>query len=228
MSEASASTADGQRRTIRVFIVDDHELVRRGLMSLLASTDDLEVVGEAGTAAEARERIRATAPDVALLDSRLPDGSGIDVCRDVRSAVPGLHCLVLTSYDDDEALFSAVMAGASGYLLKQIGGASLTDAIRTASTGRSLIDPVITQKLLSRLQNPPAADDDHRLERLTDREREILELIAEGLTNRQIGARMFLAEKTIKNYVSTLLAKLGMQRRTQVAVYGARLRRRDD
>lgn len=208
---------------IRVFIVDDHELVRRGLMSLLDGTSDLQVVGEAATAAEARSRIRATSPDVALLDARLPDGSGIDVCRDVRSASSDLHCLILTSYDDDDALFAAVMAGASGYLLKQIGGASLTDAIRTAATGKSLIDPVVSAKLVSRLQQAPVSDD--RLERLTDREREILDLIAEGLTNRQIGARLYLAEKTIKNYVSALLTKLGMQRRTQIAVYGARLHR---
>jgi len=212
------------RTPIRVFIVDDHELVRRGLMSLLDGTDDLEVVGEAATAAEARSRIRATAPDVALLDARLPDGSGIDVCRDARSAVPDLHCLILTSYDDDDALFAAVMAGASGYLLKQIGGASLTDAIRTAATGKSLIDPMVSSKLVARLQEPsPSGNSDERLEQLTDREREILELIAEGLTNRQIGARLYLAEKTIKNYVSALLTKLGMQRRTQIAVYGARL-----
>ncbi|SDS13487.1 response regulator [Microlunatus soli] len=211
--------------TIGVFIVDDHELVRRGLVSLLGTTPDLRVVGEAATAEEARRMIPQVAPDVALLDGRLPDGSGIDVCRDVRSAMPGLHCLILTSYDDDEALFAAVMAGASGYLLKQIGGASLTDAIRTAATGRSLIDPVISGKLLSRLRRPTP---DNRAEQLTEREREILDLVAEGLTNRQIGARMYLAEKTIKNYVSGLLSKLGMQRRTQIAVFGAQLRQHDD
>lgn len=207
---------------IKVFILDDHELVRRGLVDLLNTTDDLHVVGEAATAAEARTRIPATMPDVALLDGRLPDGSGIAVCRDMRSAMPDLRCLILTSYDDDEALFSAVMAGASGYLLKQIGGSSLTDAIREAASGTSLIDPAVTKKLMTKLQEPvPTADP--RLTTLTEREREILNLIAQGLTNRQIGERMFLAEKTIKNYVSTLLTKLGMQRRTQVAVYGATL-----
>jgi len=207
---------------IKVFILDDHELVRRGLVDLLNTTDDLQVVGEAATAAEARTRIPAAMPDVALLDGRLSDGSGIDVCRDMRSALPDLRCLILTSYDDDEALFAAVMAGASGYLLKQIGGSSLTDAIREAARGRSLIDPAVTKKLMSKLQEPvPAADP--LLTNLTEREREILDLIAQGLTNRQIGERMFLAEKTIKNYVSTLLTKLGMQRRTQVAVYGATL-----
>lgn len=208
---------------IKVFILDDHELVRRGLVDLLNTTDDLHVVGEAATAAEARVRIPATMPDVALLDGRLSDGSGIDVCRDMRSALPDLHCLILTSYDDDDALFAAVMAGASGYLLKQIGGSSLTDAIREAARGESLIDPAVTKKLMAKLQQPvPAADP--RFDNLTEREREILDLIAQGLTNRQIGERMFLAEKTIKNYVSTLLNKLGMQRRTQVAVYGATLR----
>jgi len=207
---------------IKVFILDDHELVRRGLIDLLNTTDDLQVVGEAATAAEARTRIPATVPDVALLDGRLSDGSGIDVCRDMRSAMPDLRCLILTSYDDDDALFAAVMAGASGYLLKQIGGSSLTDAIREAANGTSLIDPAVTEKLMTKLQEPvPVADP--RLTNLTEREREILNLIAQGLTNRQIGERMFLAEKTIKNYVSALLTKLGMQRRTQVAVYGATL-----
>ncbi|MBO0812005.1 MAG: response regulator transcription factor [Microlunatus sp.] len=209
---------------IKVFILDDHELVRRGLIDLLNTTDDLQVVGEAATAAEARARIPATMPDVAMLDARLTDGDGIAVCRDMRSALPDLRCLILTSYDDDEALFQAVMAGASGYLLKEIGGSSLTDAIRETARGASLIDPAVTKKLMTRLQQPdPQADP--RLERLTDRERELLDLIAQGLTNRQIGEQMFLAEKTIKNYVSTLLTKLGMQRRTQVAVYGATLRK---
>jgi two-component system response regulator DevR len=212
---------------IRVFIVDDHELVRRGLVDLLGTTPDLKVIGEASTAAEARNRIPAADPDVALLDARLPDGSGIDVCRDMRAVLPGLHCLILTSYDDDQALFAAVMAGASGYLLKEIGGPSLTDAIRDAARGTSLIDPAVTEKLLAQLRRPTASPDP-RMDQLTDREREILELIAQGLTNRQIGERMFLAEKTIKNYVSTLLTKLGMQRRTQVAVYGAKLRPPED
>lgn len=216
---------DGASRTIGVFIVDDHELVRRGLVSLLNSTDDLRVVGEAGTAEQARRRIPQVMPQVALLDGRLPDGSGIDVCRDIRSALPELGCLILTSYDDDEALFAAVMAGASGYLLKQIGGTSLTSAIRAVAAGESLIDPTVSARLVARLDRPASERDS---EELTDRERQILELVAEGLTNRQIGNRMYLAEKTIKNYVSALLSKLGMQRRTQIAVYGARLRRRND
>ena len=209
---------------IRVFILDDHELVRRGLIDLLSTTDDLVVVGEAATAAEARDRIVATMPDVALLDGRLPDGSGIDVCRDVRSQMPDLRCLILTSYDDDDALFAAVMAGASGYLLKQIGGSSLTDAIRSAARGETLIESGLTEKLVTKLGHPIDGMD-RRVGELTQREREILDLIAQGLTNREIGARMFLAEKTIKNYVSALLTKLGMQRRTQAAVYGANVRR---
>lgn len=210
---------------IRVFILDDHELVRRGLVDLMSTTDDLVVVGEASTAAEALERIPATRPDVALLDGRLPDGSGIDVCREMRSQRADLHCLILTSYDDDEALFAAVMAGASGYLLKQIGGSSLTDAIRAVARGESLIDSALKERLMIKLREP--IEQVHpQVDRLTAREREILEFIAQGLTNRQIGERMFLAEKTIKNYVSTLLTKLGMQRRTQAAVYGASMLRR--
>ena len=206
-------------QTIRVFLLDDHEIVRRGLVDLLSSTTDIVVVGEAATAADALRRIPAARPDVAILDARLPDGNGIDVCRDIRSALPDLRCLILTSYDDDEALFAAVMAGASGYLLKQIGGNSLTDAVRAVAAGRSLMDPAVTGKLLDRLRHP--AQPDPRVSELTPREREILDLIAEGLSNKQIGARLFLAEKTVKNYVSSLLAKLHMQRRTQAAVFGA-------
>ena len=206
-----------------VFLLDDHEIVRRGLIDLIHSTGDLKVVGEAGTAADALHRIPAVRPQVAILDARLPDGSGIDVCREIRSRHPETQCLILTSYDDDEALFAAVMAGASGYLLKQIGGRSLTDAIREVAGGRSLMDPSVTGKLLDRLRNPPVTDP--RLESLTSREREILDLIADGLSNRQIGEQLFLAEKTVKNYVSALLSKLDMQRRTQAAVFGAELRR---
>jgi two-component system response regulator DevR len=209
----------GMTRLIRVFVLDDHEIVRRGLVDLLSTTPDLKVVGEAGTAADALARIPAARPDVALLDVRLPDGSGIDVCRDIRSTLPGVQCLILTSYDDDEALFAAVMAGAAGYLLKQIGGRSLTEAIRQVAAGQSLMDPAVTGRLLDRLRNPPAADP--RVGSLTAREREILDLIAGGLSNRQIGEELFLAEKTVKNYVSTLLSKLHMQRRTQAAVFGA-------
>jgi len=213
-------------RPIRVFILDDHELVRRGLTDLLTTTNDMIIVGEAGTAADALHRIPAAAPDVALLDARLPDGSGIDVCREIRSSYEHVRCLILTSYDDDDALFAAVMAGASGYLLKQIGGNNLVEGIRQVAAGRSLLDPAVTQKLLDRLRHP--VEPDPVASSLTAREREILDLIAEGCTNRQIGERLFLAEKTVKNYVSGLLTKLGMQRRTQAAVYGATLRQRTE
>jgi two-component system response regulator DevR len=213
-----------RQHPIRVFILDDHELVRRGLTDLLTTTKDLTIVGEAATAADALHRIPAVAPDVALLDARLPDGSGIDVCREIRSSYENVRCLILTSYDDDEALFATVMAGASGYLLKQIGGNSLIEGIRQVAAGRSLLDPAVTEKLLDRLRNP--VEPDPVAGKLTAREREILDLIADGYTNRQIGERLFLAEKTVKNYVSGLLTKLGMQRRTQAAVYGATLRRR--
>ena len=216
-------TDPGLTRPITVFLLDDHEIVRRGLIDLLGTTADIIVVGEAGTAADGLARIPAVRPDVALLDARLPDGSGIDVCRDIRSSLPDVQCLILTSYDDDEALFAAVMAGAAGYLLKQIGGRSLTDAIRQVAAGGSLMDPAVTGKLLDRLRHPPVPDP--RVGSLTAREREILDLIAEGLSNRQIGERLFLAEKTVKNYVSTLLSKLHMQRRTQAAVFGAEVRK---
>lgn len=210
-------------KMIRVFLLDDHEIVRRGLIDLLQTASDLEVVGEAATVSEARHRLPAARPDVAILDARLPDGSGIEVCREIRSAHPQVRCLILTSFDDDEALFSAVMAGASGYLLKQIAGQSLLDAIRTVDAGRSLLDPAMTGRLLDRLRHPVSPDP--RLASLTPREHEILELIAEGLSNKEIGERLFLAEKTVKNYVSTLLGKLHMQRRTQAAVFGAQIRR---
>lgn len=211
------------KRAIRVFVLDDHELVRRGLADLLGAVDDIKVVGEAATAEQALRRLPALQPDVAVLDARLPDGSGIDVCRDINSTLPGVRCLILTSYDDQEALFAAVMAGAAGYLLKEIGGSSLVDGIREVAAGRSLLDPVTTAALLARLRTPRSAD---ATDALSARECEILELIAEGCTNRQIAERLFLSEKTVKNYVSALLAKLGMQRRTQAAVYGSKLRRR--
>jgi len=218
-----ASTGDlTPNGSVRVFLLDDHEVVRRGIANLLSAENGIEVVGEAATAAEALARIPAARPDVAVLDARLPDGSGIDVCRDVRSAMPAVRCLILTSYDDNDAVFAAVMAGASGYLLKEVRGASLVDAIRQVAAGRSLLDPSVTERLLNKLRQPAEADP--RLAALTEREREILDLIADGLTNRQIGERLFLAEKTVKNYVSGLLAKLGMQRRTQAAVYGAQVR----
>jgi DNA-binding NarL/FixJ family response regulator len=204
---------------IRVFLLDDHEIVREGVRSLLEGVEDLDVVGEAGTAAEALARIPATNPDVAVLDVQLPDGNGVEVCREIRSDHPGTQCLMLTSFADDEALFEAILAGASGYLLKQVRGTDIIDAVRRAAAGESLLDPATTQRVLERMRAPK--EEDERLAGLTGQERRILGLIAEGLTNRQIAERMFLAEKTVKNYVSNLLAKLGMQRRTQAAVFGA-------
>jgi DNA-binding NarL/FixJ family response regulator len=209
---------------IRVFLLDDHEIVRRGVHELLSGEGDIEVVGEAGTAADALVRIPATRPDVAVLDVRLPDGSGVEVCREVRSADEGVKCLMLTSYADDEALFDAIMAGASGYVLKAIRGSELLTAVRDVAAGRSLLDPVATARVLERLRDGDSGGQgDDKLAHLTDQERRILELIGEGLTNRQIGAELHLAEKTIKNYVSGLLAKLGMQRRSQAAAYVARM-----
>ncbi|PRX60866.1 LuxR family two component transcriptional regulator [Nonomuraea fuscirosea] len=205
-----------------MFLLDDHEVVRRGVAALLESEDDIEVIGEAGTAESAIARIPALAPDVAVLDVRLPDGNGVDVCREVRSRVPGLACLMLTSFADDDALFDAVMAGAAGYVLKQIHGSDLVGAVRTVASGQSLLDPQTTAAMLHRLRDQAARKDP--LAALTEQERHILDLIGEGLTNRQIGERMFLAEKTVKNYVSNLLAKLSMQRRTQAAALSARLR----
>ncbi|MEU9337773.1 response regulator transcription factor [Streptomyces sp. NPDC048290] len=207
---------------IRVFLLDDHEVVRRGVHELLTVEEDIEVVGEAGTAAEALVRIPATRPDVAVLDVRLPDGSGVEVCREIRSADGSIRCLMLTSYADDEALFDAIMAGASGYVLKAIRGNELLTAVRDVAAGRSLLDPVATARVLERLRDGGGAKGDDRLARLTDQERRILDLIGEGLTNRQIGEELHLAEKTIKNYVSSLLSKLGMQRRSQAAAYVAR------
>lgn len=206
---------------IRVFLLDDHELVRRGLSDLLGVEADLEVVGEASSVAEALTRIPATQPDVAVLDVRLPDGSGVEVCRDIRSQMPEVKCLMLTSFSDDEALFDAIMAGASGYVLKEIRGHDLVDAIRQVAAGKSLLDPSLTQKVLERLRR--GNEEDERLSGLSDQERRILELIGEGMTNRQIGEQMHLAEKTVKNYVSSLLAKLGMERRTQAAAFVARM-----
>jgi DNA-binding NarL/FixJ family response regulator len=209
---------------VRVFLLDDHEVVRRGLRDLLEAAGDIEVVGEAGTADEALRRIPPTRPDVAILDVRLPDGDGVEVCREVRSGHPEIQCLILTSFSDDEALFQAIMAGAAGYLLKQVRGTDLVDAVRRVAMGQSLLDPAVTTRVLERLRTPP--EDDERLARLTEQERRILDLIAEGLTNRQIAQRIHLAEKTVKNYVSNLLAKLGMERRTQAAVYAAGLKDR--
>ena len=207
--------------TIRVFLLDDHEVVRRGIADLLGLESDMEVVGEAGSATDALHRIPAARPDVAVLDVRLPDGTGIEVCRDARSILPELKCLMLTSYADDEARFDAIMAGASGYVLKDIKGNDLVEAVRSVAAGRSLLDPRATQRVLERLRN--GARSESKVEQLNEQERRILVLIGEGMTNRQIGESMHLAEKTVKNYVSSLLAKLGMERRTQVAAYAARL-----
>ena len=208
---------------IRVFLLDDHEVVRRGVAELLGAEPDLEVVGEAGTAAEALARVPALRPDVAVLDVRLPDGDGVSVCRELRSAMPDLACLMLTSFADDEALFDAILAGAAGYVLKQIRGADLVGAVRTVAAGGSLLDPKAAATVMQRLREPAPTDP---LAGLSDQERRILELIGEGLTNKDIGERMFLAEKTVKNYVSNVLAKLGLQRRTQVAVLATELRHR--
>ncbi len=203
----------------RVFLVDDHEIVREGIAAVINAQPDLEVVGEASNARQARARVDATLPDVVVLDVRLPDGSGIDVCRDIRSAHPGVHVLILTAYDDDEASYAAVLAGASGYVLKDIRGQKLIESIRTVATGKSLVDPALSRKVFSSLEQTAAATAPN----LTLRERQVLDLIAAGMTNRQIGEKLELAEKTVKNYVSSLLDKLGMQRRTQAAVFGAGL-----
>jgi DNA-binding NarL/FixJ family response regulator len=210
-------------RMIRVFLLDDHDVVRQGLATLLTDSGDMEIVGEAGTVTEALSRAPAVRPDVAVLDVRLPDGDGVSACRELRSMLPDLRCLMLTSFADDEALFDAIMAGASGYVLKQIRGSDLVAAVRTVASGQSLLDPRATAKVLDRMRADQQREDDP-LAGLTDQERTVLELIGEGLTNRQIAEHMFLAEKTIKNYVSHLLAKLGMQRRTQAAILATRLR----
>jgi len=207
---------------ITIFLLDDHEIVRRGIAELLSAVPDFEVVGEAGTVAEALPRVLASRPDVAVLDARLPDGSGIDVCRDIRSALPSTYCLILTSYSDHDAVLASVLAGASGYVLKEIRTSGLVDAIRQAAEGKSLLDVKVISEVVNRVTAPAT---DERLQALTDREREVLGYIADGLTNRQIGEQMFLAEKTVKNYVSSLLAKLGFERRTQAAVFGAELRK---
>ena len=223
------TSTSGPDSPIRVFLMDDHEIVRRGLADLIGLERDMEVVGEAGSTKDALLRIPASRPDVAVLDVRLPDGSGVEVCREIRSTMPTVGCLMLTSYADDEALFDAIMAGASGYVLKEIRGNDLVDAIRQVAAGKSLLDPIATQRVLDRLRNGDRHDS--RLDALSEQERRILELIGEGLTNRQIGDQLHLAEKTVKNYVSNLLAKLGMERRTQAAVFVSKLdrpRRSDD
>jgi DNA-binding NarL/FixJ family response regulator len=206
---------------IKVFLLDDHEIVRRGVRELLEAEPDIAVIGEAGTAASALARIPALRPNVAVLDVRLPDGDGVTVCRDIRSTMPEVACLMLTSFGDDEALFDAIMAGAAGYVLKQIRGTDLVGAVRTVASGQSLLDPEAASKVMRRMRDQTARADP--LAALTGQERRILELIGDGLTNRQIGERMYLAEKTVKNYVSALFAKLGMERRTQAAAYAARI-----
>ena len=206
---------------IKVFLLDDHEIVRRGVRDMLEAEPDITVIGEAGTAESALARIPALRPDVAVLDVRLPDGDGVTVCREIRSRMPETGCLMLTSFGDDEALFDAIMAGAAGYVLKQIRGTDLVGAVRTVASGESMLDPEAASKVMARMRDQAGRKDP--LAGLTNQERKILELIGEGLTNRQIGERMFLAEKTVKNYVSALFAKLGMERRTQAAAYASRI-----
>ncbi len=213
-------TPAGATDPIRVFLLDDHEIVRRGIKELLESEGDLVVVGESGLAEEAVRRIPALRPDVAILDGRLPDGSGIDVCREVRSQDPDIKALILTSYDDDEALFAAIMAGAAGYILKQVRGTDLVDTVRRVAAGQSMLDPAVTAQVLERVRSGPPVDKE--LEQLTEQELKILELIGEGLTNRQIAERIFLAEKTVKNYVSSMLSKLGLTSRTQAAIFATK------
>jgi DNA-binding NarL/FixJ family response regulator len=215
-----ARSCDPMTDRITVFLLDDHEIVRRGLRDLLEAEHDIEVVGEAATQQTAVDRVHALDPDVAVLDVRLEEGNGVEACREIRSRHPRTACLILTSFSDDEALFQAIMAGAAGYVLKQIRSADLVDAVRRVAAGQNLLDPVVTARVLERLRRGP--EQDERLARLTEQERKVLDLLAEGLTNREIGERLHLAEKTIKNYVTALLAKMGMARRTEAAVYAVR------
>ncbi|GAB7028738.1 response regulator transcription factor [Streptomyces sp. NPDC021749] len=213
------SEQPGADNPIRVFLLDDHEVVRRGVRDLLNDEPDIEVIGEAGTAEQALVRVPALRPQVAVLDIRLSDGDGVTVCRELRSRMPELACLMLTSFDDEEALLDSIMAGASGYVLKQIQGSDLVSAVRTVAGGQSLLDASATTKLMARLRGGRQEEEQpDGLQGLTQREREILALIGEGLTNRQIGQRLYLAEKTVKNHISRLLAKLGVERRIQAAV----------
>ncbi|MEU6982050.1 response regulator transcription factor [Streptomyces sp. NPDC046324] len=224
MSDLPASTAH-----TRVFLVDDHEVVRRGLRDLIDDEPDMEVVGEAATADQALARGPALRPDVAVLDVRLPDGDGISLCRELRSRMPELACLMLTSFDDEDALLDAIMAGAAGYVLKLIKGSDLVSAVRTVATGQSMLDPATTARLMHSLRDPEAAKppEDERLAALSERERSVLELIGEGLTNRQIAKRLYLSEKTVKNHISRLLGKLGVERRVQAAVIAAQAHEHD-
>ncbi|MGW3565926.1 response regulator [Streptomyces sp. NPDC000941] len=219
-SPSSATTPSSASSPIRVFLLDDHEVVRRGLHDLLDAEPDIEVVGDAGTVAQALARGPALRPDVAILDVRLPDGNGVAVCRELRSTMPELACLMLTSFDDDDALLDAIMAGAAGYVLKQIKGSDLVSAVRTVASGQSMLDPATTTRLMSALRGESAGPQprDESLAGLSTREREILTLIGEGMTNREIGKRLYLSEKTVKNHISRLLSKLGVERRVQAAV----------
>lgn len=220
MDATQARGGSSTRGTTRVYVVDDHEVVRRGIRDLLEAEDDIEVVGESGLAQEACRQIPVLRPRVAILDARLPDGSGIDVCREIRSQDPGIAALVLTSYDDDQALVAAIMAGAAGYVLKQVRGAELVQTVRLVAAGQSLLDPSVTARVLGRMRSGTPADTG--LEDLTEQEHRVLALIGRGLTNRQISHELFLAEKTVKNYVSSLLAKLGLTSRTQAAIFAVR------
>ncbi|MCP9993715.1 MULTISPECIES: response regulator [Streptomyces] len=225
---AHSEQDDSMGNPVKVFLLDDHEVVRRGVHDLLNDEPDITVVGEAATVEQALIRVPALRPDVAVLDVRLPDGDGVTVCRELRSRMPDLACLMLTSFDDEEALLDSIMAGAAGYVLKQIQGSDLVTAVRTVARGQSLLDASATAKLMARLRSAgeqPAEEPDV-LPGLTDREREILDLIGEGLTNRQIGQRLYLAEKTVKNHISRLLSKLGVERRVQAAVIATQARDR--
>ena len=224
MDDVATGADVHETRRIRVFLLDDHEIVRRGIAELLSGEPDIEVVGQSGSAAQAVRRIPALRPDVAILDARLEDGSGIDVCRDVRSVDPTIRALILTSYEDDDALFAAIMAGAAGYLLKEVRAAGLVDAVRRVAAGQSLLDPAVTATVLERLRSGGTAADP-RLRGLSEQEQRILALIGDGLSNREIAADLFLAEKTVKNYVSSILAKLGLGSRTQAAVFEVERRR---
>jgi DNA-binding NarL/FixJ family response regulator len=217
----ASESGSSRQEPIKVFLLDDHEVVRRGVRDMLESEGDIKVIGEAGTASSALARIPALRPDVAVLDVRLPDGDGVTVCREIRSKMPEVACLMLTSFADDDALMDAVMAGAAGYVLKQIRGTDLVGAVRTIASGQSMLDPRAASQLMARLRGGSGKQDP--LAGLTPQERRILQLIGDGLTNRQIGEKMFLAEKTVKNYISALFAKLGMERRTQAAAYAAKV-----
>ncbi len=220
MNDATDTSAAPAGEPIKVFLLDDHEVVRRGIKDLLEAEGDIVVVGESGLAQEAIRRMPALRPDVAILDGRLPDGSGIDVCREVRSQDPSIKALILTSYDDDDALFAAIMAGAAGYLLKQVRGNDLVDSVRRVAAGQSMLDPSMTAQVLERVRTGPPKDKE--LDALTEQEQKILGHIGEGMTNRQIAEAMFLAEKTVKNYVSSMLAKLGLTSRTQAAIFATK------